>query len=100
MGLLDAIKDKQFRDDVADNGLNFLRSASNAAASNITGPVDGLAWLLRNAGVPIHDAPQGGSQWAKNAGLLAETERNPSWLAGETLGLLSPAMFVKLPPRK
>lgn len=95
MGLLDAFKDKQFRDDVADNGMNFLRSASNAAATNVTGPVDMLAWALRKAGLPIPDAPLGGSQWAKNAGLLAETQRNPSWLAGETLGLLSPALFAK-----
>lgn len=95
MGLLDAIKDKQFREDLADNGLNFLKSASNAAAVNVTGPVDAIAFALRKAGIPIHDAPLGGSQWGRNAGLLMETQRNPSWLAGETLGLLSPMMFAK-----
>lgn len=100
MGLLDAFKDKQFRDDVADNGMNFLRSASNAAAGNVTGPVDMLAWALRKAGVPVGDAPLGGSQWAKNAGLLNDVQHNsPSSLAGETMGLLAPIAMTAGAPK-
>lgn len=99
MGLLDAFKDKQFRDDVADNGINFLRSASNAAATNVTGPVDMLAWALRKAGLPIPDAPTGGSNWAKNVGLLNDVQHNPSSIAGETIGLLAPVAMTAGAPK-
>lgn len=32
--------------------LDFLQGASNSAASNVSAPVDGIAWLLRKAGLP------------------------------------------------
>lgn len=34
--------------------LDLLQGASNAAASNVSGPVDLLAWALRKAGVPMN----------------------------------------------
>ena len=33
--------------------LDFLQGASNAAASNVSAPVDGLAWALRKAGINV-----------------------------------------------
>ena len=55
------------------NGLlDFLQGASNSAASNVSAPVDGLAWLLRKAGLPIHSNPIGGSDWMAQKGFTAE----------------------------
>lgn len=36
-----------------DQAHSFAQGASNGVASSLTGPVDGLAWLLRKAGVPV-----------------------------------------------
>ena len=47
---------------MAQNGLlDFLQGASNSAASTVSAPVDGLAWLLRKAGAKVGDNPIGGS---------------------------------------
>jgi hypothetical protein len=32
---------------------NALQAWSNTAAENISAPVDGIAWLLRKAGIPV-----------------------------------------------
>ena len=37
--------------------LDFLQSASNAAAGNLSAPVDGINWLLKKVGVPVSNAP-------------------------------------------
>lgn len=77
--------------------LDFLQSASNAAASNVTGPVDGIAWLLRKAGLDVGE-PVGGSDWAKRKGLMRDVPQSAASLAGETAGLLGPiAAAVKAP---
>lgn len=68
---------------------DFLQSASNAAAGNISGPVDMLAWALRKAGVPINE-PILGSDWMQRHGLTRPVEQSGASLAGETFGLLSP----------
>lgn len=78
--------------------LNFLQAASNAVAGNVTGPVDLLALGLRKAGVPVGDAPIGGSEWARRVGLLGEVTPGASQVAGETMGLLGPvAVAAKAP---
>lgn len=70
--------------------LDFLQSASNTAASNVSAPVDGLAWLLRKAGVPVGNAPIGGSDWMAQRGLTRPVDQSAASLAGETFGLLGP----------
>ena len=79
--------------------LDFLQSASNSVASNVTAPVDGIAWLLRKAGIPVPDAPVGGSDWAKNAGLLRDVEQSPASLAGESLVLIAPMLLAAKAPQ-
>lgn len=54
--------------------LDFAQGASNAAADTVGAPVDGLAWLLRKAGLPIPQAPIGGSEWMTRQGLRAEPQ--------------------------
>ena len=41
------------------NLLDFLQSASNAAASNVSGPVDLVSTLLNKLGVPVQNAVGG-----------------------------------------
>jgi hypothetical protein len=97
--LAELLRDKQFRLDVGNNTRDFFQSASNTAASNITAPVDGLAWLLRKAGVNVPQAPIGGSNWAQNAGLMAEPKNKNSLasLLGEGAGNTIPlALLQKL----
>ena len=66
------------------------QSASNSAASNVSAPVDGIAWLLRKAGLPIPSNPIGGSDWMAQKGFTRPVDQSPEAIAGETLGLLSP----------
>jgi hypothetical protein len=71
------------------NLLDFLQSASNAAAGNVSGPVDLVSTLLNKLGVPVQN-PVGGSEWMKQKGLMRDVQQSPSSLAGETFGLLAP----------
>ena len=85
MGLLDYMRD-------------VAQGASNAVSSNVSGPVDLISWGLRKAGMPIPDAPVGGSQWMRNAGLLQDPKSQSAGLVGETLGLLAgPLAAAKAP---
>jgi hypothetical protein len=68
---------------------SFLQGASNAAASNVSAPVDAIAWALRKAGVPVGDAPMGGSDWMRQKGLTAEAP-GASGLIGESVGGVAP----------
>jgi hypothetical protein len=68
---------------------SFLQGASNAAASNVSAPVDAIAWALRKAGVPVGDAPIGGSDWMRQKGLTAEAP-GASGLIGESVGGVAP----------
>ena len=70
--------------------LDVLQGASNAAASNVSGPVDMLAWALRKAGVPVPQNPVMGEAWMREKGLLATPQNKYAGAAGETLGLLAP----------
>ncbi len=76
----------------------FLQGASNAAASNISAPVDLISWGLRKAGVPVPQNVVGGSQWMQDKGFTAPVEQSAASLAGETVGLTAPiAAAAKAP---
>jgi hypothetical protein len=79
--------------------LDFLQSASNAAASNVSGPVDMLGWALRKAGVPVGQQPVLGSEWMKQKGLMRDVPQSAASLAGETAGLLSPIGIAAKAPQ-
>lgn len=78
--------------------LDFIQGASNAAASNVSAPVDGLAWLLRKAGVPIPDAPMGGSDWMAQKGLTRPAD-GMAGLLGEASGGLAPILAAAKAPQ-
>lgn len=69
--------------------LDFIQGASNAAASNVSAPVDGIAWLLRKAGLPIPASPVGGSDWMAQNGLTRQTN-GVAGLLGESVGGVLP----------
>lgn len=73
---------------------DFFQSMSNSVASNVSAPVDGLAWLLKKAGVPV-GTPVGGSDWMAEKGLTRPVKQGAYQVAGETAGLLSPMAFSK-----
>jgi hypothetical protein len=81
-----------------DEFLNFLQSASNAAASNISGPVDILQLLLQKSGLPVSNAV-GSSDWMKSRGLMRDVPQSAATLAGETLGMISPMMVTAKAPQ-
>ena len=60
--------------------LDFMQGASNAAASTVSAPVDGIAWLLKKAGVPV-GVPVGGSDWMAQKGLTAPTQSDAGMMA-------------------
>lgn len=86
MGLLDQVH-------------SFAQGASNGVAGSLTGPVDGLAWLLRKAGVPMPDAPMGGSDWMRNNGLMQEPKERMAGLLGEGVGSALPAVIAGKAPQ-
>jgi hypothetical protein len=78
--------------------LDFFQGASNAAASNISAPVDGLAWLLNKAGMDIKN-PIGGSDWMRQKGLTAEPKNKFVGLLGESVGGLAPIIAAAKAPQ-
>lgn len=75
-----------------------VQSASNTVASGVSAPVDLIAAGLRKVGLPIPQAPVGGSQWMENMGLTVPVEDGIPKLAGETLGMIVPmAATAKAP---
>lgn len=69
--------------------LDFLQAASNSAASNVSAPVDAIAWLLKKAGIDV-GTPVGGSDWMEQRGLTKSVQQSGASVAGEALGLLAP----------
>jgi hypothetical protein len=84
---------------MAQNGLlDFLQGASNSVASNVSAPVDGLAWLLRKAGVPIQN-PVGGSDWMAQKGLTVQPQNKVAGLLGEAFGGVAPMVAAAKAPQ-
>jgi hypothetical protein len=79
--------------------LDFLQSASNAVAGNVAGPVDLIGMGLGKMGVPVGNAPVGGTEWMKQQGLMRDVEQGPARVLGETAGLLGPAMATQFAPQ-
>lgn len=76
---------------------DFLQGASNAAASNVSGPVDLIAWGLRKAGLPVNK-PVLGSEWMAEQGLTRKPQNQVAGLLGEAAGLSAPiAAAAKAP---
>ena len=85
---------------MAQNRLvDFLQGASNAAASNLSAPVDGAAWLLRKAGVNVGDMPLGGSDWMRAKGLTAEPQNKLAGILGESFGGVAPMLAASKAPQ-
>lgn len=78
--------------------LDFFQGASNAAAGNVSGPVDAIAWALRKAGVPVGDAPMGSSQWMEQMG-LTRPANGYAGLLGEAAGLSMPIVAAAKAPQ-
>lgn len=99
MGLLDMLQDRRFWSDVGDNATQLGRAASDAAATNITGPVDLASFLLSRIGIPVGPAPVGGSEWAKRSGLINGPQPNQmAQMVGETIGNVAPILGVAKAP--
>lgn len=79
--------------------LKFLQSASNAVAGNVAGPVDLIGMGLNKIGVPVGNAPIGGTEWMKSKGLIRDVEQGPARVLGETAGLLGPTMLTQFAPQ-
>jgi GNAT superfamily N-acetyltransferase len=75
------------------------QSASNSAASNLSAPVDAIAWALRKAGLPIPENAVGGSDWMEKKGLTAPVQEGIPKMAGEVLGGLAPVVAVAKAPQ-
>lgn len=79
--------------------LDFLQAASNTAADTVAAPVDVLSWALRKAGVPVPQNAIGSTEWMKQVGLRRDVPQSAASLAGETVGLLSPAVAAAKAPQ-
>jgi hypothetical protein len=79
--------------------LDTTQAASNSAASTVSAPVDALAWVLRKAGVPIPQAPFGGSDWMKSQGLMRDVQSPVANAVGETIGGVLPMVATAKAPQ-
>lgn len=75
------------------------QSASNAIASNISGPIDLIAMGLRGVGLPIPEDTMGGSKWMADRGLTREVPMGAPRIIGETLGMAGPAVAAAKAPQ-
>ena len=64
---------------------------SNSAASTVAALVDGIAWLLRKAGI-FTGTPFMGSDWMRAKGLTAEPQNQCAGLLGEAVGGVAPML--------
>ena len=71
-----------------------LQGASNGIAQTVTLPVDGLAWLLQQAGVDVGSSPIGGDAWARRVGLIQAPQNQAAGAIGEGLGLAGTAALT------
>jgi len=96
MGLMDALQDPLFWRDVRRNAKDLGQSASNAALSNVTGPVDMANSLLGLLGIKSAE-PVGGAKWAERVGLSKPVGTGLPQVVGETLGLVAPFAGARAP---
>ncbi len=94
MGLMDALQDPLFWRDVRRNAKDLGQSASNAALSNVTGPVDTINSLLKLLSMNSEE-PVMGSKWADRVGLTEKVPQGMPQVAGETIGLTIPFAAAK-----
>lgn len=78
---------------------DFFQGASNSIASNVSAPVDGIAWLLRKAGVPMPANPMGGSDWMAQKGLTPQPQNRTAGLLGEAFGMAGPMVAAAKAPQ-
>ena len=78
---------------------DFFQGASNSIASNVSAPVDGIAWLLRKAGVPMPPNPMGGSDWMTEKGLTPQPQNRTAGLLGEFAGMAGPMVAAAKAPQ-
>lgn len=79
--------------------LDFIQGASNSAASTVAGPVDLLSMGLRSVGVPVGNAPFGGSQWMRNVGLMRDYQNPTAGILGESVGGVLPMVASAYAPQ-
>jgi len=79
--------------------LDFLQAMSNSAASTVSAPVDAIGWGLRKAGVPVPEDAFGSSVWMERVGLTRPVQPGLLGVAGETAGLLLPALLAAKAPQ-
>lgn len=77
---------------------DFFQGASNSAASTVSAPVDGIAWLLRKAGIDT-GTPVMGSDWMRAQGLTAEPQNHTAGILGEALGGVAPMLAAAKAPQ-
>ena len=78
---------------------SFAQGASNSIAGGVSAPVDGIAWLLRKAGVPVPSNPVGGSDWMAQQGLTAAPKNHMAGLLGEGIGGALPSVAAARAPQ-
>ena len=75
-----------------------LQGMSNAAASNLSFPVDAITWALNKAGANIQN-PVMGSDWLRQQGLTAEPENKLAGMFGEAAGMAAPFVAAQKAPQ-
>ena len=75
------------------------QSASNTAASTVSGPVDLMAAGLRKAGAPIPEDAMGGANWMEQNGLTRKVEPGFPKAIGEAIGMIAPIAAGAKAPR-
>jgi len=79
--------------------LDFLQGMSNSAASTVSAPIDGVNWALGKMGLPVSQAPFGGSAWMAQKGLTAEPQNRNVGLLGEAVGGVLPMIAAAKAPQ-
>jgi hypothetical protein len=75
-----------------------LQGMSNAAASNLSFPVDAITWALNKAGANIQN-PVMGSDWMRQQGLTANPENKLAGMFGEAAGMSAPFVAAQKAPQ-
>jgi hypothetical protein len=87
------------KNDLASLLRDFAQGASNSAATNLSMPVDAIAWLLRKGGMNIPNNPVGGSDWMAEKGFTPEPKNKLAGLLGDVAGFAAPLAAVSKAPQ-